>query len=108
MVARVRGGTGRRRQVFDHLHAAGIHAQVHYVPVHTQPWYQKHTPYRIGDFPAAESYYESAVSLPLYPRMSDGDAERVAMTLREAVRSTSHGTTGTSSHARSGSREGLS
>jgi UDP-4-amino-4,6-dideoxy-N-acetyl-beta-L-altrosamine transaminase len=85
LVARVSGGSERRRRVFDSLHAQGIRAQVHYIPVHTQPFYMEHYGFRPGDFPVAEKYYEGCVSLPLFPRMTDADVERVVNALRTAL-----------------------
>ena len=86
LVARLRGGAERRRRVFEELQRAGIRPQVHYIPVHLQPWYQKHAPFRRGDFPRAEAYYQGCVSLPLFPRMADADVVRVAAALRAALK----------------------
>ncbi|HVS36733.1 MAG TPA: UDP-4-amino-4,6-dideoxy-N-acetyl-beta-L-altrosamine transaminase [Gemmataceae bacterium] len=86
LVARLRGGAERRRQVFEALAARGIRCQVHYIPVHLQPWYRAQLGWRPGTFTSAEAYYESCVSLPLFPAMSDGDVERVADALRLTMR----------------------
>jgi dTDP-4-amino-4,6-dideoxygalactose transaminase len=86
LVAQIRGGSARRRQVFETLAGRNIRCQVHYIPVHLQPWYQKHFGTREGDFPQAEDYYHSCLSLPLFPAMGDCDVDRVADALREAVR----------------------
>jgi dTDP-4-amino-4,6-dideoxygalactose transaminase len=59
------------------LKASGIQTQVHYIPVHTQPFYQKIYHTRWGDFPNAESYYQQCLSIPLYPAMTDQDVDRV-------------------------------
>jgi len=85
MVAQIRGGARRRRQVFEQLAAQGIRAQVHYIPVHLQPWYRQRFGYQPGSFPAAESYYAGCISLPLFPAMSDADVERTATALRSAL-----------------------
>lgn len=85
MVAHIAGGADRRRRVFERLQAAGIRAQVHYIPVHLQPWYQERFGFREGDFPHAEAYYAGCVSLPLFPRMLDGDVDRVVAALRRAL-----------------------
>lgn len=71
----------RRRAVFDALRAAGIGVNVHYIPVHLQPWYRRRG-FRAGDFPRAEAYYAAALTLPLYAGMSDAQQDRVALTLR--------------------------
>lgn len=86
LIAQVRGGIDRRRQVFESLHAQGIRAQVHYIPVHLQPWYRQHYGYSRGDFQQAEAYYEGCISLPLFPAMSDSDVLRVTDALRRALR----------------------
>lgn len=82
LVAMFRDGYVRRR-VFDKLREKGIYAQVHYIPVHLQPWYREQFGYGDGDLPIAESYYSRCLSLPLYPRMSEGDVRRVAAVLHE-------------------------
>ena len=75
----------RRRAVFEHLRAGGIGVNVHYIPVHTQPHYRR-MGFAPGDFPAAESYYAGAISLPLHARLSDTEQDRVVTVLREALR----------------------
>lgn len=67
----------RRRQLYDHLHALGILVQVHYIPVHLQPYYRKTFGFGPGDFPRAEEYYAEALSLPLFPALTDEDQDRV-------------------------------
>jgi UDP-4-amino-4,6-dideoxy-N-acetyl-beta-L-altrosamine transaminase len=73
-----------RRQVFDGLRERDIGANVHYIPVHTQPYYQQ-LGFAPGDFPVAEAYYAEAISLPMYPTMSEADQDRVVAALREAL-----------------------
>jgi UDP-4-amino-4,6-dideoxy-N-acetyl-beta-L-altrosamine transaminase len=85
LVAQIHGGGPRRRAVFERLVAAGIRVQVHYIPVHLQPWYGEHYGYRAGDFPRAEAYYAGCLSLPLFPRMSDHDVQRAATALMIAL-----------------------
>lgn len=74
----------RRRAVFDHLRQAGIGVNVHYIPVHLQPYYAR-LGFRRGDFPAAEAYYGKAISLPLFPAMSHAQQDRVVAALEEAL-----------------------
>ena len=73
-----------RREVFDALRAAGIGVNVHYIPVHLQPYYRA-LGFEAGDFPVAEAYYDSAITLPLYPAMSEADQDAVVAALREAL-----------------------
>ncbi|ASU40583.1 UDP-4-amino-4,6-dideoxy-N-acetyl-beta-L-altrosamine transaminase [Herbaspirillum sp. meg3] len=65
-----------RRGMFDALRAAGIGVNVHYFPVHLQPYYQKFG-FKRGDFPEAENYYARTISLPMYASMSDESVQRV-------------------------------
>lgn len=64
----------------------GIGTQVHYIPVHTQPYYKKHYGYKTGDYPIAEQYYEMALSLPLHLSMTDVDVDKVIFTINEIVK----------------------
>jgi dTDP-4-amino-4,6-dideoxygalactose transaminase len=60
----------------------GIGVNVHYIPVHTQPFYQN-LGFKKGDFPVSEAYYEKAMSLPLFPDIKDNEQEKVIKTLLE-------------------------
>ncbi len=72
--------TGKtRRQVVDELRARGIGTQVHYIPVHTQPYYRDR--YGPIDLPGAQEWYRTCLSLPLYPGMADEDVDRVILAL---------------------------
>lgn len=66
-----------RAQVMAQLLEAGIGTQVHYIPVHTQPYYREKYGYGTGDCPIAEAYYDQCLSLPLFPAMMDKEADRV-------------------------------
>jgi UDP-4-amino-4,6-dideoxy-N-acetyl-beta-L-altrosamine transaminase/dTDP-4-dehydrorhamnose reductase len=66
-----------RAQFMDRLKKEGIQTQVHYIPVHTHPFYRKKFGTDWGDYPNAEKYYQKCLSLPLYPSMSDGDVKKV-------------------------------
>jgi UDP-4-amino-4,6-dideoxy-N-acetyl-beta-L-altrosamine transaminase len=72
-----------RRVVMQRLREAGIGAQVHYMPVHRQPYYK--ALYGETHLPGAEAYYRRCLSLPLFPGMSDDDALRVVDALAEAL-----------------------
>ena len=73
-----------RRQVFDALRAAGIGVNVHYIPVHTQPYYRR-LGFAPGMFPEAESYYEDAITLPLFSKMTDAEQDTVVAALEEIL-----------------------
>lgn len=75
-----------RAEAMAALMARGISTQVHYLPVHTQPYYQKNFGYRWGDFPSAEEYYRRCLTIPLFPRMSDADVRRVIDATSEVFR----------------------
>lgn len=70
-----------RAQVMATLAARGVGTQVHYIPVHTQPWYREQYDHQ-DDCPVAEAYYEKALSIPLYPAMTDEDVEAVIQAVR--------------------------
>ena len=69
-----------RRDVFDKMRAANIGVNVHYIPVHTQPYYRD-LGFKNNDFPAAENYYHHALTLPLYPDLSEDEQDYVCQTL---------------------------
>ncbi|OGL83468.1 UDP-4-amino-4,6-dideoxy-N-acetyl-beta-L-altrosamine transaminase [Candidatus Uhrbacteria bacterium RIFCSPLOWO2_01_FULL_53_9] len=74
-----------RREIFDALREQGIGVQVHYTPLHLQPYYAKTYGYKLGDFPRAEAYYERAITLPLFPHLQDADVHRVTNVLLNQV-----------------------
>jgi perosamine synthetase len=71
-----------RTQVMAELRGHGVGTQVLYIPVHLQPWYRRTFGYGPGKCPVAEQYYQRALSLPLYPAMTDQDIERVVAAVR--------------------------
>ncbi len=73
-----------RADVFAALRAAQIGVNVHYIPIHTQPHYRR-LGFKPGDFPAAERYYARAISLPLFPALTDAQQDRVVGVLAEAL-----------------------
>jgi UDP-4-keto-6-deoxy-N-acetylglucosamine 4-aminotransferase len=72
------------RQVFEELRAAKIGVNLHYIPVHTQPYYQN-LGFKWGDFPQAEQYYQEAISLPIYYGLSDENQDQVGAVLRNIL-----------------------
>lgn len=72
------------RQVFEELRQAGIMVNLHYIPVHTQPYFKK-MGFKRGDFPEAERYYAEAISLPLYFGFSDEEQDYVVEKLKNII-----------------------
>jgi perosamine synthetase len=63
------------------LREHGIQTQVHYIPVHTQPFFQENFGTRWGDCPIAEAYYQKCLSIPLFPAMTDANVQKVINTI---------------------------
>ena len=80
----IRVAADRHLAVFNALRAAGIGVNLHYIPVHTQPFWQARG-FAAGQFPAAEAYYAEAISIPLYAGLGDADQDRVVEALAEAL-----------------------
>lgn len=72
------------RQVFEALRTLGIGVNLHYIPVHTQPYYQR-MGFRPGDFPNAECYYREAISLPMFQTMTEAQQDEVVAALKQAL-----------------------
>jgi dTDP-4-amino-4,6-dideoxygalactose transaminase len=72
----------QHRQVFEGLQAAGIGVQLHYSPVHLQPYYRQ-LGFCEGQFPVAETYPQIALSLPIFPGLRDSDQFEVVSQLRD-------------------------
>lgn len=76
---------GLRKRVFDLLRKAGIGVQVHYLPLHLQPFYKRKFGYRVGDFPIAERYYQRTITLPLFPKMTGKEVDGVIKTVKRIL-----------------------
>lgn len=74
------------QQVFNALREQGIGVNLHYIPVHTQPYYQQ-MGFAIGDFPESERYYQEAISLPMFHGMTDSQQDTVVAILTEILAS---------------------
>ena len=72
------------RQVFDTLREHGVGINLHYIPVHTQPYYQQ-MGFKPGDFPEANQYYSEAISLPMYPGLTWKEQDGVVRALNKAL-----------------------
>ena len=75
----------KRKNVFNYLRNNGVNVNVHYIPVHTQPFYQR-LGFKLGDFPRSEKYYEAAITLPLYPGLTEEKQAYVVTKLKEALK----------------------
>lgn len=72
------------RQVFEALRGADIMVNLHYIPVHTQPYYQQ-MGFKHGDYPEAERYYREAISIPMHPTLTEAEQDEVIRVLRGAL-----------------------
>ena len=71
-----------QKQVYEHLRKNGIGANLHYIPVHRQPYYEK-LGFKRGDYPEAEKFHKEVVSLPMFPDLSSADQNKVIKVLTE-------------------------
>ncbi len=71
-----------RDQLFEYLRQSGINVQVHYIPVHYQPYYRNHGWYK-RNLPVAEAFYEQCVSIPMYPSLSSDEQDYVIKKILE-------------------------
>lgn len=83
-VIRLTDAAPPRAEVFAELRKRGIGVQIHYIPVHTQPYYSD-LGFASGDMPASEDYYERAISLPMFPTLNDEDQDTVVGTLEDIL-----------------------
>lgn len=74
-----------RREVYLSLREQGICAQVHYIPIHTFPYYKRELGCMRGDYPVAEEHYERILSLPIFPKMTDDEISTVIKAVREVI-----------------------
>ncbi len=74
-----------RKKIFEALQKKGLGVQVHYIPLHLQPFYKKKFGYKKGDFPITENYYERAITLPLFPKMTNKDVDEVIKRVKKVI-----------------------
>jgi len=74
-----------RKKIYEALRAENIGVNVHYIPIHLQPYYRKRFGYHLGDFPKAENYYSRAITLPVFPKMSDKDIDDVIKAVKKVI-----------------------
>ena len=73
-----------KKEIFARIRDRGIALNLHYIPVHTQPYYQN-LGFQKGDFPVSEKYYEEAITLPLYYDLTDEQQDEVIEALKEVL-----------------------
>lgn len=67
----------RRKNLFEKLLKYNIGVQIHYIPIHFQTYYKENFGYKVGDYPKAEDYYQSTITLPLYPKMMNSEIQYI-------------------------------
>jgi dTDP-4-amino-4,6-dideoxygalactose transaminase len=72
------------KQVFTELREQGIGVNLHYIPVHTQPYYQQ-MGFKQGDYPKAEKYYTETISLPMFQNLTNEQQDQVVEALRKVL-----------------------
>lgn len=76
-----------KKEFFNELNTLGINSQVHYIPVHLQPYYKKKYGFKKGDFELSEDFYDKALSIPIYPLLEDNQVEEVAKKINSLLES---------------------
>jgi len=72
-----------RKEIFIKLREKGIFCQVHYIPIHHQPYYQEHFNYTTNQYPNANEYYQREITIPLFPKMTDDEQIYVINAIKE-------------------------
>jgi UDP-4-amino-4,6-dideoxy-N-acetyl-beta-L-altrosamine transaminase len=73
-----------RQHIYQQLHDKGVGVNVHYIPIHLQPYYQQ-LGFKQGDFPVSEHFYQNALTLPLFPSLTDIEQAKVIAVLHEVL-----------------------
>ena len=76
-----------KTEFFEKMKQVGINLQVHYIPVHLQPFYKRNYGFKLGDYPIAEKFYDRVVSIPLYPSLNDADVQKVIGDIKHFIKS---------------------
>ncbi len=74
-----------KEKLFHHLREKDIFCQVHYIPIHLQPYYKKKFGFQTGDFPVAEKFYKQEVSIPMHPQLEAEDLDYVTKNIWESL-----------------------
>ena len=70
-----------KTEFFEKMKKVGINLQVHYIPIHLQPFYKRNYGFKSGDYPIAETFYKRAVSIPMYPSLTDKDVKKIVKSI---------------------------
>lgn len=76
-----------KTEFFEKMKQMGTNLQVHYIPVHLQPFYKQNYGFKLGDYPLAEKFYDRAISIPLYPSLTGAEVKKVVMDITKFVES---------------------
>jgi perosamine synthetase len=76
-----------KSEFFEKMKESGVNLQVHYIPIHLQPFYQKNYGFNTGDFPVSERFYRNEISLPIYPDLSNDEVSLVVKNILEILSS---------------------
>jgi len=75
-----------KKEFFEKMRENNIGLQVHYIPVHTQPYYKNYFGFKEGDFAIAEEFYQNEVSIPIYPLLKNEDLKYIVKTIKELTK----------------------
>ena len=67
------------------MKVSGINLQVHYIPIHLQPFYMRNYGFQTNDYPVSENFYNNVVSLPIYPDLSMDEVELIVNNILEII-----------------------
>lgn len=74
-----------RKKLYNFMQHVGVNVNIHYIPIHLQPYFQK-IGFKVGDFPNAERYFRHTLSLPIYPDLTDESFDYIVFQLKDAFR----------------------
>ncbi len=75
-----------KKEFFEKMRENNIGLQVHYIPIHTQPYYKNKFGFKEGDYPIAEKFYQNEVSIPIYPLLENEDLEYIVKTIKHLAK----------------------
>ena len=74
----------KRDEIINYLHRKGIMVNLHYIPIHTQPYF-KNLGFKLGDFPVAEEYYSNTLTLPMFPDLTIKQVKFITNEIKNAI-----------------------